>query len=69
MCFMRLAIARVDTKYCTPSPDDGLVNRVNYLPPVWVGLAAKHKFLKANASPVIQKLALYCFLTFLVGHR
>jgi len=55
---MRLAITGVDTKYCTPSPDDVMVNRVNYLPPASVGLAAKHKFLKAKASPVMQKLAL-----------
>ena len=69
MCFMRLAIAGVDTKYCTPGPDDGMVNRVNCLPPAWVKLAAKHKFLKANASPVMQKLAHLLFFSFLLDNR
>jgi tRNA(Arg) A34 adenosine deaminase TadA len=66
MCFMRLAIAGVNTKYCTPGPDDGMVNRVNCLPAGWVELAATHSFLRANASPVMQKLAHLLFFSFLL---
>jgi tRNA(Arg) A34 adenosine deaminase TadA len=69
MCFMRLAIAGVNTKYCTPGPDDGMVNRVNCLPPAWVALAAKQKFTKANAAPVMQKLAHLLFFSFLLDNR
>ena len=69
MCFMRLAIAGVNTKYCTPGPDDGMVNRVNCLPPAWVDLAAKQRFTKANTAPVMQKLAHLLFFSFLLDNR
>ncbi len=69
MCFMRLSIAGVNTKYCTPGPEDGMVNRVSCLPPSWVGLAAKQKFIKANTSPIMQKLAHLLFFSFLLDNR
>lgn len=69
MCFMRLAIAGVKTLYCTPGPDDGMANRVNCLPPAWVGLAAKNPIQKANCSPVMQKLAHLLFFSFLMDNR
>jgi tRNA(Arg) A34 adenosine deaminase TadA len=69
MCFIRLASAGVDTRYCTPGPDDGMVNRVNCLPHSWQVLAAKHKFEKGNCSPIMQKFAHLLFYSFLLDDR
>jgi tRNA(Arg) A34 adenosine deaminase TadA len=69
MCFIRLATVGVDTKYCTPGPDDGMVNRVSCLPQSWVDLAAKCKYEKANSSPVMQKTAHLLFFSFYLDNR
>jgi len=69
MCFIRLATVGVTTLYCTPGPDDGMVNRVSCLPPAWAELAAKHSFKKGNCSPVMQKIAHLLFFSFLLDGR
>jgi tRNA(Arg) A34 adenosine deaminase TadA len=69
MCFIRLTSAGVETRYCTPGPEDGMVTRVNCLPDSWKALAAKHKFEKGKCSPVMQKLAHLLFYTFLLDNR
>jgi len=69
MCFIRLATVGVDTKYCTPGPDDGMVNRVSCLPQSWVDLASKCKYEKAKSSPVMQKTAHLMFFSFLLDNR
>jgi tRNA(Arg) A34 adenosine deaminase TadA len=69
MCFIRLATVGVDTKYCTPGPDDGMVNRVSCLPQYWVDLASKCKYEKANSSPVMQKTAHLLFFAYLLDNR
>jgi tRNA(Arg) A34 adenosine deaminase TadA len=69
MCFIRLATVGVDTKFCTPGPDDGMVNRVSCLPQSWVDLASKCKFEKANSSPLMQKTAHLLFFSFLLDGR
>lgn len=69
MCFIRLATAGVDTKYCTPGPDDGMVSRITCLPPDWSELASKHKFEKARSSPVMQKTAHLLFYSFYLDNR
>ena len=69
MCFIRLATVGVDTKYCTPGPDDGMVNRVSCLPQSWVDLASKCKYEKANSSPVMQKTAHLLFFCFFLDNR
>jgi tRNA(Arg) A34 adenosine deaminase TadA len=69
MCFIRLTSAGVDTRYCTPGPEDGMVTRVNCLPPSWRALAAKHKFEKGKCSPIMQKLAHLLFYSFLLDNR
>ena len=69
MCFIRLATVGVNTLYCTPGPDDGMVSRVSCLPPSWADLAAKHSFKKGNCSPVMQKIAHLLFFSFLLDGR
>jgi tRNA(Arg) A34 adenosine deaminase TadA len=69
MCFIRLATVGVDTKFCTPGPEDGMVNRVSCLPQSWIDLAAKCKFEKANSSPVMQKTAHLLFFSYLLDNR
>jgi tRNA(Arg) A34 adenosine deaminase TadA len=69
MCFIRLATAGVDTKYCTPGPDDGMVTRINCLPPSWSEMAMKRKFEKANSSPIMQKTAHLLFYSYLLDNR
>jgi len=69
MCFIRLATVGVDTKYCTPGPDDGMVNRVSCLPQSWVDLASKCKYEKAKSSPVMQKTAHLLFFSFYLDNR
>jgi tRNA(Arg) A34 adenosine deaminase TadA len=69
MCFIRLASAGVDTKYCTPGPDDGMVSRVSCLPSSWRDLASKHSFTKGNCSPLMQKLSHLLFFSFLLDGR
>lgn len=69
MCFIRLATAGVNTKYCTPGPDDGMVTRISCLPPSWSEMANKYKFEKANSSPMMQKTAHLLFYSFLLDNR
>ena len=69
MCFIRLATAGVNTKYCTPGPEDGMVTRISCLPPSWSEMAYKYKFEKANSSPVMQKTAHLLFYSFLLDNR
>jgi tRNA(Arg) A34 adenosine deaminase TadA len=69
MCFIRLATVGVDTKFCTPGPEDGMVNRVSCLPKSWIDLASKCKFEKANSSAVMQKTAHLLFFSYLLDNR
>ncbi len=69
MCFIRLSTAGVDTKYCTSGPDDGMVTRINCLPPYWSALASKHKWVKANSSPLMQMTAHLLFYSFYLDNR
>ncbi|MCU0451198.1 MAG: nucleoside deaminase, partial [Bernardetiaceae bacterium] len=52
MCFIRLATVGVNTKYCAPGPDDGMVNRVGCLPLYWRELAAKNQISHGQSAPV-----------------
>jgi tRNA(Arg) A34 adenosine deaminase TadA len=69
MCFIRLATVGVETKFCTPGPEDGMVNRIDCLPPSWSELAHKNKFERANSSPVMQKTAHLLFYSYLLDSR
>jgi tRNA(Arg) A34 adenosine deaminase TadA len=69
MCFIRLATVGVDTKFCTPGPDDGMVNRVSCLPQYWKDLASKCKYEKANSSPLMQKTAHLLFFSYYLDNR
>jgi len=69
MCFIRLATVGVNTKFCTPGPDDGMVNRVTCLPQYWVELASKCKYEKANSSPLMQKTAHLLFFSYYLDGR
>lgn len=69
MCFTRLNSAGVDTRYCTPGPEDGMVNHVECLPPSWRDLASKHTVIKGNCSPVMQKFAHILFYSYLLDNR
>lgn len=66
MCFVRLSISGVTTKYVTPGPDDGMTERVDCLPPFWAALARQNTFARADASPVLQKLAHVLFFSYLL---
>jgi tRNA(Arg) A34 adenosine deaminase TadA len=69
MCIIRLASARVITKYCTPGPDDGMANRIDCLPPSWRDLTKKYPCKKAQSSPLMQKIAHLMFFSFLLDNR
>jgi tRNA(Arg) A34 adenosine deaminase TadA len=69
MCFIRINTTGCDTKYCTPGPDDGMVSRVDYLPPSWKEMALKHKVSLGNCSPEMQKIAHLLFYSFLLDNR
>ncbi|MCU0467339.1 MAG: nucleoside deaminase [Arcicella sp.] len=69
MCFIRIATVGVDTKFCTAGPDDGMTQRVQCLPPYWRDLASKHKFEKAQSSPVMQMIAHVLFYSYLLDGR
>lgn len=66
MCFVRVAIAGVDTRYVTTGPDDGMNARAHYLPPFWYQLSQKHKVEAASNAPVLQQLAHCLFYSFLL---
>ena len=69
MCFIRINTTGADTKYCTPGPDDGMVSRVDYLPPAWKEMALKRKVSLGNCSPVMQKFSHLLFYSFLLDNR
>jgi tRNA(Arg) A34 adenosine deaminase TadA len=69
MCFIRLSTARVNTKYCTPGPDDGMASRIDCLPPDWREMAHKYPCKKAQSSPVLQKVAHLMFFSYLLDNR
>lgn len=69
MCFIRINTTGADTKYCTPGPDDGMVSRVDYLPPAWKEMAMKRKVSLGNCSPEMQKISHLLFYSFLLDNR
>ena len=69
MRFIRLATAGVNTKYCTPGPEDGMASRVDFLPPDWKAMALKQKVSLGDCSPVMQKISHLLFYTFLLDDR
>jgi tRNA(Arg) A34 adenosine deaminase TadA len=69
MCFIRLNEAGVDTKYCTPGPEDGMINHIDCLPVSWRNMAAKHSVLKGNCSPIMQKFSHILFYSYLLDNR
>jgi cytosine deaminase len=69
MCFIRINTTGCDTKYCTPGPDDGMVSRVDYLPPAWKEMAMKRKVSLGNCSSEMQKIAHLLFYSFLLDNR
>jgi tRNA(Arg) A34 adenosine deaminase TadA len=69
MCFIRINTTGADTKYCTPGPDDGMVSRVDYLPPAWKEMAMKRKVSLGNCSPVMQKISHLLFYSYLLDNR
>lgn len=66
MCFVRVAIVGVDTRYVTTGPDDGMNARAQCLPPFWYQLSQKHKVEAAANSPVLQQLAHCLFYSFML---
>lgn len=66
MCFIRLAIAGVDTHYVTTGPDDGMNARASCLPPLWYQLSQKHPIVQARTAPVLRKLAHCLFYSFML---
>jgi tRNA(Arg) A34 adenosine deaminase TadA len=69
MCFIRINTTGADTKYCTPGPDDGMVSRIDYLPPAWKEMAMKRKVSIGDCSPIMQKLSHILFYSFLLDDR
>jgi tRNA(Arg) A34 adenosine deaminase TadA len=69
MCFIRINTTGADTRYCTPGPDDGMVSRIDYLPPAWKEMAIKRKVSLGDCSPVMQKISHLLFYSFLLDNR
>jgi tRNA(Arg) A34 adenosine deaminase TadA len=69
MCFIRINITGSDTKYCTPGPEDGMVNRIDYLPPYWKELAMERKVSIGDCSPVMQKISHLLFYSYMLDDR
>jgi len=69
MCLIRISTAGADTKYCTPGPEDGMVSRIDFLPPDWKALAMKHSVKLGNCSPEMQKISHLLFYSFLLDNR
>ncbi len=69
MCFIRINTTGSDTRYCTPGPDDGMVSRIDYLPPAWKEMALKRKVSLGDCSPVMQKLSHLLFYAYLLDDR
>ena len=66
MCFIRVAIAGVDTRYVTTGPDDGMNERAQCLPPFWYQLSQKHKVEAAQTVPVLRQIAHCLFYSFML---
>lgn len=66
MCFIRVAIAGVDTRYVTTGPDDGMNARAQCLPPFWYQLSQKHRVEAAQTAPVLRQIAHCLFYSFLL---
>ena len=66
MCFIRVAIVGVDTRYITAGPDDGMNGRAQCLPPFWYQLSQKHTVEPARNAPVLHRLAHCLFYSFLL---
>lgn len=66
MCFIRVAIAGVDTRYVTTGPDDGMNERASCLPPFWYQLSQKHTVEAARTAPVLRQVAHCLFYSFLL---
>lgn len=66
MCFIRVAIAGVDTRYVTTGPDDGMNIRASCLPPFWYQLSQKHKVEQAQTAPVLRQIAHCLFYSFML---
>lgn len=66
MCFIRVAIAGVDTRYVTTGPDDGMNARAQCLPPFWYQLSQKHPVEAAKTAPVLRQIAHCLFYSFLL---
>ena len=69
MCFIRLASAGVNTRYCSPGPDDGMANRIDCLPSSWRDLAHNYPCKKGQSSPMMQKIAHLMFYSYLLDNR
>lgn len=69
MCFIRINTTGADTKYCTPGPDDGMVSRVDFLPPAWKEMAMKRKVNIGICSPIMQKISHLLFYSYLLDNR
>lgn len=66
MCFIRVAITGVDTRYVTTGPDDGMNARAQCLPPFWYQLSRKHPVEAAQTAPVLRQIAHCLFYSFLL---
>jgi tRNA(Arg) A34 adenosine deaminase TadA len=69
MCLIRISTVGADTKYCTPGPEDGMVSRIDFLPPDWKALAMKNSVKLGACSPVMQKISHLLFYSFLLDNR
>lgn len=66
MCFIRVAIAGVDTRYVSVGPDDGMNPRAACLPTFWYQLSQKHKVVAAQNAPVLRRIAHVLFFSYLL---
>lgn len=66
MCFIRVSIVGVDTRFVSAGPDDGMAAHADCLPKFWYELSEKHKVVKAKSSPVLQQMAHVLFFSFLL---
>lgn len=64
MCFTRIIIAGVPTKYVTSIDGDGMVSHVEGLPTEWKEVAQKTPITQAKCSPELQALAKSLFLIY-----
>ena len=66
MCFIRVSVAGVETRYVTTGPDDGMKQRAACLPPFWYQLSQKHSVEQAKTAPVLRQMAHCLFYSFLL---